>query len=231
MQVIDAFAGRHICLVLACNRDFYEKRRQQNQPTFDLLKGTGFVIVYLYADNSISDMKFTQVGRDEYKMYVPAPEIYELHAYKLNVAYDFFSKQNIAGMLKIDDNTVISFPDIIEHDFMDLTTKYDYIGLEQVKVSKTQTPYIRMVNRTKSPLLENIYHKLDIDVNYFGGPFYYLSPKALTQVAVTGLRFGYEDLAVGYAVGKSPQPLKSYLWNFKNRGVSWDNKKELEPNY
>jgi hypothetical protein len=71
-------------------------------------------------------------------------------------------------------------------------------------------------------LLENIYHKVDIDVTYFAGPFYYLSPRALEQVACTGLRFGYEDLAVGYAVGVSPHPLKSYLWNFKDRGVSWN---------
>lgn len=230
MQIADAFAGKRICLVLACNREFYEKRRQENQATFDILKKTAFVIVYLYADNSISDIKFAQVSRDEYKMYIPAPEIYELLPYKVNVAYDFFSRQNIAGILKIDDNTVIGFPDIIEHDFIDLTTKYDYIGLEQVKISKDKTPYIRMVNRTKESLLENIYHKVDIDVTYFAGPFYYLSPRAVAQVAAVGLRFGYEDMAVGYAVAKDPK-IKSYLWNFKNRGVSWDNKKELEPNY
>ena len=221
MQITDAFAGRHICLVLACNRESYEKRRQENQATFDILKGATFVIVHLYADNSIADIKFSQVSRDEYKMYIPAPEIYELISYKLNVAYDFFSRQNVAGILKINDNTVISFPEIIEHDFMDLTTKYDYIGLEQIDVSKDKTPYIKMVNRTKESLLENIYHKVDIDVTYFTGPFYYLSPSALTQVAATGLRFGYEDLSIGYAVCISPQSLKSYLWNFKDRGVSW----------
>jgi hypothetical protein len=225
-----AFANRIICLVLACNRPFYNKRKEQNAATFAILKRCGFVIVYLYASNALSEIKLEQLEKDTYNMTVPAPEMYEMISYKMSIAYNFFNKIHVKGILKIDDNTVISYPDIIEHDFLDLTQKYDYIGLEQVKISKDKTPYIHMVNRTKVPLLENVYHKVDIDVTYFGGPFYYLSPKALNQVTTVGLKFGYEDVSVGYAVTKN-KALKQYMWNFKNKGVSWDNEKELKPAY
>jgi len=223
----DIFNGRYVCLVLSCNREFYNKRRLQNAQTFAYLKSFNFVIVYLFADNSIDSVKIQKMDTDTYNMVVPAPEMYELLSYKMNVAYNYFSKVNVKGILKIDDNTCISFPDIIEHDFMDLVGKYDYIGLEKVIKKKSNDTYIQFLNRTDVPLLRNIYNKLDMDITYFGGPFYYLSPKALTQVVNVGLLFGYEDLSVGYAVCKNPA-LKHFMWNFKNKGISWDNNSEVD---
>jgi hypothetical protein len=226
----DLFNNRYVCLVLACNREFYNSRRQKNSDTFKILKDSKFVIVYLFADNSIDTVKITEVAHDMYNMTVPAPEMYELISYKMNVAYNYFSNTNVKGILKIDDNTIISFPDIIEHDFTDLinNSKYDYIGLEKVIVKKDTNNYIKMKNRTPMPILGNIYHKLDIDISYFGGPFYYLSPRAIKQISTTGLIFGYEDFSVGYSVSKNPA-LKIYTWKFKNKGITWDNEKEVDP--
>jgi len=226
----DLFNNRYVCLVLACNREFYNSRRQKNTETFKILKASNFIIVYLFASNSIDAVQITELAKDEYNMVVPAPEMYELISYKMNVAYNYFSNTNVKGILKIDDNTIISFPDIIEHDFTELinNNKYDYIGLEKVIVKKEGNNYIKMKNRTPMPILGNIYHKLDIDMSYFGGPFYYLSPKAIKQVSTTGLIFGYEDFSVGYSVSKNPA-LKIFTWNFKNKGITWDNEKEVDP--
>ena len=219
------FADKYICLVLCCNRAFYNERRDKNRETFNILKDANFTIVYLYADNSVDSLRIINIAANTYNMIVPSPEIYELLSHKMNIAYDYFSKIPIKGILKIDDNTTISFPDIIEHDFLHLLDSYDYIGLEKVTVKKDEVPYIKLNNRNNIPLLRNIYNKLDIDISYFGGPFYYLSPKALKTICEIGLIFSYEDLAVGYAVCKN-KLLKSYLWNFKNKGISWDNSKE-----
>jgi hypothetical protein len=225
----EIFNDRYVCLVLACNREFYNTRRQKNSDTFNILKKSNFVIVYLFADNSIDAIKITEVAPGMYNMIVPAPEMYELISYKMNLAYNYFSNKKVKGILKIDDNTIISYPDIIEHDFTDLinNSKYDYIGLEKVIVKKEGNNYIKMKNRTPMPILGNIYHKLDIDISYFGGPFYYLSPKAIKQISTTGLIFGYEDFSVGYSVSKNPA-LKIFTWNFKNKGISWDNEKEID---
>jgi hypothetical protein len=113
------------------------------------------------------------------------------------------------------------FPEIIEHDFMELTTQYDYIGVKKIAVYKDKTPYIRLQNRTVMPLLENIYHKIDCNFYYFEGPFYYVSKKAINQISKNGLQFLYEDVAVGHAINKDAK-LKKYIWPFKDRGVSWD---------
>lgn len=225
---VEIFNDRYVCLVLACNREFYNKRRQNNSATFNILKASKFVVVYLFASNSVDTIKITEIAKDEYNMIVPAPEIYELISYKMNLAYNYFSNSNVKGILKIDDNTIISYPDIIEHDFTDLMHKYDYIGLEKVIVKKTENNYIKMQNRTPMPILGNIYHKLDIDMSYFGGPFYYLSPKALKQISITGLTFGYEDFSVGHSISQN-KSLKIFTWNFKNKGISWDSHKEIEP--
>jgi hypothetical protein len=183
--------------------------------------------VYLYASNSIDSIKITNIANDEYNMIIPAPEMFELISYKMNIAYDYFSKINIKGILKIDDNTNILYPEIIEHDLLDIIDKYDYIGLEEVKIDTNKSGYLKLFSRTTVPLLGNIYHKLDIDISYFAGPFYYLSPAAIKQVALNGLVFGYEDVSVGYVMCKNPL-LKRFLWNFKDKGVSWINNMELD---
>jgi hypothetical protein len=182
--------------------------------------------VYAYSDNSLSsiDIETLEEGK-EYAITVPGPEIYEFISYKMNLIYNYFSKTSCKGIVKIDDNTKILFSDIIEHDFMDLITHYDYVGLEQVVISKDSTPYYPLNNRTKMPLLTNIYHKIDIDIKYFAGPFYYVSKKAINTIAEEGLQMTYEDMAVGHVISKNKH-LKKFMWNFKNIAVSWDNATE-----
>lgn len=223
----DLVNNRHVCLVLSCQRPFYDSRRKANQTTFDILKECGFIVFYIVADNSITSIQFNQLATDEYIMTVPCPEMYELISYKMNLVYNYFNNTSCKGVLKIDDNTIISFSDIIKYDFMELTEKHDYIGLDIVHRSPKNSEYIYLKNRTQIPLFENIYHKLDIDMSYFGGPFYYISKKALSQVVKVGLVFSYEDLSVGYAICKN-SALKRYTWLFKDRGISWDNLKEVE---
>jgi len=146
----------------------------------------------------------------------------------MNLAYDYFNKTECKGLLKIDDNTKIIFPEVIEHDFMELIPQYDYIGLEKVVISKDKKPYVYLQPRTKIPFLENIYNKIDSDFEYFGGPFYYISKKAINQIVIIGLKFLCEDMAVGYAISKDKN-LKKNLWPFKNIGVSWTNATEKAP--
>jgi len=225
---LDLFNNKYVCVVLSCKRPYYENRRKANTETFNILKSCGFIIVYAYSDNSLSsiDIETLEEGK-EYAMTVPGPEIYEFISYKMNLIYNYFSKTSCKGILKIDDNTKILFSDIIEHDFMDLITQYDYVGLEQVVISKDSTPYYKLNSRTKMPLFTNIYHKIDIDIKYFAGPFYYVSKKAVKTIAEEGLKMTYEDMAVGHVISKNKH-LKKFMWNFKNIAVSWDNATEQQ---
>jgi hypothetical protein len=220
------FKDKYIALVLSCKRPYYENRRQKNQQTFDILKSSGFIVVYLFSDNSLSTIEFSTIETGkEYTMTVPLPEIYEFIGYKMNLAYDYFYNTDCKGVLKIDDNTNIIFPEVIEHDFMEIINQYDYIGLEKVSIKESKTPYICVKNRTELRMFENLYHKIKSDFFYYAGPFYYVSKKALKQISTKGIEFIYEDVGIGYALSTNKQ-LKNFLWNFKNIGVSWDNMTE-----
>ena len=225
---LDLFNNKYVCVVLSCKRPYYENRRKANIDTFNILKSCGFVVVYAYSDNALTSIEIEPIEEGkEYVMTVPAPEIYELLSHKMNIVYNYFSKTSCKGILKIDDNTKILFSDIIEHDFMDLITQYDYVGLEQVIISKDSDPYYKLKNRTQMPIFTNIYHKIDIDVKYFAGPFYYVSKKAINTISEEGLQMAYEDMAVGHAVSKNKH-IKRFMWNFKNIAVSWDNATEQD---
>jgi hypothetical protein len=201
---------KKICLVLTCDRPFYRERRHASADTYEILKKNGFTVIFLYANASLLKPEFELKG-GEYCLTLPTEESYNNLPTKILKAFKFFSEYNIKGILKIDDDTRIQDPNIFDPDFTDL----DYAG--------ASVGYMSVGPRMFDKGVVNI----DREINYFGGPFYWLSARALHYVIKGEFKYPWEDACVGYCLGpESHRLLVRYLPFNTSKQVVWSNETE-----
>lgn len=189
---------------MTCNLPFYKERREAHKNTFDFFKENGFILVYLFGNAPNYEIKLEEIGQNEYNLFVPVIECYEMLSPKMEYAFNFLYKNGCSGIIKLDDDVQLLDKDTAEYLILYLFSTYDYAGLgsgnfggriEKVHISKYTFNFFK-----------NLYVKCDLPYcKYFGGPFYWLSRKALEQVCKTGLVYFYEDVSVGYAVSSNKE--------------------------
>ena len=209
---MENFNAKVVVLILTCKRPFYEGRLNENKSTFDIMKRIGATLVYLYADPTLSETTVVNRDLDTFNMTVPCIESYDYLTRKISLAYTYFAKTNCIGVLKIDDDTQIKTETIFAEEFLQLANKYDYFGVSEKTILK-RDGYLKYYSRAfiDEPLFRNIHHKIDYNITYFEGPFYYLSQKAIQIVIKTGVTLLFEDVGVGYVLTAS-QDIQTYLW-------------------
>ena len=201
-----------LCLVLTCDRPYYEKRRQASANTYSLLKKNGFTVVFLYANPLIHYTVF-DLKNEEYRITVPMEDTYKNIPAKILTALKFLSRYNISGILKIDDDTTIIDPSIFNTKFTDA----DYAGASV----GSAFPGVRMAGDT--PV------KIEKQFMYFGGPFYWISSRAIKHVVETGFKYPWEDASVGYAITEHFNKFTVRFLPFNdNKQVIWSNNTEVD---
>ena len=203
--------NNRICLVLTCDRPYYEARRQASANTYRLLKENGFTIVFLYANPSLNYTVF-DLKNGAYSLNVPMKETYQNIPAKILEALKFLSRYNIRGILKIDDDTSIVDPAIFNTNFTDA----DYAGASV----GSAFPGVRMLG--ERPVV------IEKQFMYFGGPFYWLSAKAMRHIAKAGFKYPWEDASIGHAIAENLDQFTVRFLPFNdNKQVVWSNHTEF----
>ena len=219
-----------ICLVLACNRPFYNDRRIKNKDMWELVSKSGFRVLFLFADPTLTEPQFgtdTISGTEYSTLTVPCPEVYEYLTQKIQLAYSVLAG-TCSGILKMDDNTRINDPTCLV-ELQKIIQTYDYFGSninhkKQGEIEKIQYKCKFL------PLFNKLIAMFDKSFSYFGGPFYWVSDNVLQEIAKNkrALEYPWEDLSVGYFISKFPHLKTLFLpWNLEKR-ITWDNLTEIE---
>ena len=203
--------NNRLCLVLTCDRPYYARRRLASANTYRLLKENGFTVVFLYANSSLTYTVF-DLKNGEYRLTVPMEDTYNNIPAKILGALTFLSRYNISGILKIDDDTTIIDPTIFKTKFTDA----DYAGASV----GSAFPGVRMAG--EKPIT------IEKQFMYFGGPFYWLSAKAMKHISKTGFKYPWEDASVGYAIAENLDKFTVRFLPFNdNKQVVWSNDTEI----
>jgi hypothetical protein len=219
------FDSKVISLILTCKRPYYEKRLSENVESFNILKRVGTVLVYLYANPSLDETKLELNEEGSYIMTVPCEETYDYLSKKLSLAYKYFNNTKCIGVLKVDDDTQIKTETIMKEELHYLANKYDYFGVSEKEILK-RDGLLKYNSRAKiaDPLFQNIYHKINYNIYYYEGPFYYLSKKTIGIICKKGIELLFEDVGIGYIL-TAESDLKKYLWkNMFEKHVYWNEK-------
>jgi hypothetical protein len=217
----DIFKDRNILLILACEREFYKNRLDNNMETFDFFKKHNFVIVYLYAKKDINTALLYINSVDDYSLYVPCEDTYEFLTFKMQYAFDYFSDKSCNGILKIDDNTQILDKKVFINDILPLIKTNDYFGIVTVSFQNTSFIYDK---RFTEKTLKRLRYISTEKIIYYGGPFYWVSSKAIEEISKKVLEFIYEDVSVGYIMNNNIELVKpeNSLEFFFKKVVGWD---------
>jgi hypothetical protein len=219
------FDSKVVSLILTCKRPYYENRLAGNSESFHILKRVGTVLVYLYADSSLNETKLDSNKDGSYTMNVPCQDTYDYLSKKLSLAYKYFSNTKCIGVLKVDDDTHIKTESIMKEELIILANKYDYFGVSEKEILK-RDGLLKYNSRAKiaDPMFQNIFHKINYNIHYYEGPFYYLSKKAIGIICKSGIELLFEDVGIGYIL-TGVHDLKRYLWkNMFEKHVYWDEK-------
>ena len=219
------FQDKKVCLVLSCDRPYYKQRRESNYETYRWFQQNGFSVVFLFAGVEGDESKLSENHDGTYTLRVPSLEVYELLSHKMELAYKFFSSSGCTGILKIDDDIKIVDPIKLSHILETHTLRYDYLGITAGFLSsKGGTPLV--LKKYSLNLFKSLRVREITEFAYAGGPFYWVSSKAIQYLANDGLEFFYEDASVGYVINKHIELNKIYIqWAF-NTVVRWDNESE-----
>jgi hypothetical protein len=181
-----------VCIVLTCDKEVYNKRRNANAAVYSKLYAAGFDIVFLFAKDPIDKLEIHIIQDSEtsyYTMTVPCEDNYDSLTIKMSYAYTFFNDCNIDGVLKIDDDV----GDINDKVLDPFYYSADYLGAKSSLLSEQY-----YLGRELFPPEGDFEHEV-----FFHGPFYWLSKKALSHLVTKGINymFGFaEDVAVGVAL-------------------------------
>lgn len=206
-----SYDKKKLCLVLTCNKPYYNERRLKSKKTYDILKDNGFTVVFLYSDPKHTIPEF-ELRNGEYCLTIPIEETYHNIPTKILEAFKFFCRYNTKGILKIDDDTCIEDPTIFQEDFTDV----DYAGASV----GSMFPGTRVFNKDIITIEKQIL--------YFGGPFYWLSAKALHHIISVGFKYPWEDASIGYAIGLHPNFFAVRFLSFNDtKQVVWSNDTDI----
>jgi len=189
-----------VCLVMTCNKPFYNERREAHQSTFEFFKSIGFSLVYLYG-NSL-EIKLEEKGENVYNLYVPITECYELLSPKMEYAFNFLKNSGCKGVLKVDDDLSVLDKQLAYQIMQQGMNQCDYMGISVGLFGEENPMPVNLTNYTIN-FFKTMQTVPKEKFYYFGGPFYWLSRAALEEVCKMGLIYFYEDASVGYAIYKS----------------------------
>ena len=219
------FQGKKVCLVLSCDRPYYKQRRESNYETYRWFQQNGFSVVFLFAGVEGDGPKLSENSDGTYILRVPSLEVYELLSHKMELAYKFFSKSGCEGILKIDDDINIVNEHKLSHILDTHTIRYDYFGVSAGCLSSDGNMPLALKKYTV-----NLFKSLKVmavpEFVYAGGPFYWVSSKAIEHLANEGLNFFYEDASVGYIINKHAELNRTFILGAFKTVVSWDNESE-----
>jgi hypothetical protein len=121
----------------------------------------------------------------------------------MELAYRYFSTSGCAGILKIDDDIKIVNHDALSEAMVLNLDRTDYYG---ISVGHFRAPPSNALHVKKYTI--NLFKTLQVvnsDIVYAGGPFYWVSAKAIACIAKEGLEYVYEDVSVGHVVNRHPE--------------------------
>ena len=184
-------------------------------------------MVYLYGNSPTWDIKLEQIHENEYNLYVPIMDCYEMLSPKMEMAYRYFQTTECNGILKVDDDIIIFNKGQFTHYILPAFIKYDYVGgsIGEFGIYKGAIP-IAIKKYTLNMFKKMLLHA-DTSFPYFSGPFYWVSKKVINSISSEGLELFYEDASVGYIVHKHNN-ISSYSFEptyFKSI-VYWNNDTE-----
>ena len=111
------FTNKHICLINTKNKDGYNERRDKNMHLYSKLHKAGFEIIFLYANSDLDSIHINKSDSGFYNLTVPTGEDYSNISLKIYMAYSYFNRQNVKGILKIDDSIYSMNDEIIDLDY------------------------------------------------------------------------------------------------------------------
>jgi len=223
---MEHFKDKRVCLVLSCDRPYYNERRERNYETYKWFQDNGFVVVFLFANLNGDDPQLSENGDGTFILRVPSLDVYELLSHKMELAYRYFSKTGCSGILKIDDDIKILNGRKLSISLENNICKHDYSGISASRLNfQNKDGGSLTIKKYTLNLFKNLRLE-DKDIVYVGGPFYWVSSNTIECIANDGLEFIYEDASVGYVAMNNSELSRSFNeWMF-NSVVTWTNDTE-----
>ena len=208
------FTNKYICLVLTCNKPEYKERLDKHKYIYNKINKSGFEIVFLYANPNIKDYYINKDETGYYSLSIPTEEAYKNLSTKMLMAYMFFNMLSIKGILKIDDDIYSIDDSVLDLDYYEV----DYLGIATGSLYHINS--VCSKNKRKD-IYKDINLAIDISklqYDYFyGGPFYWVSNKAIKYIANSPYPYeiigGAEDMFVGLSLGDKSD-IKRYSTNW-----------------
>jgi hypothetical protein len=196
---MNPFQGKKVCIVMTCNLPRYIERIKSHKDTFTFLKDNNFIIVFLFGNSPTYDIKLDEIATNEYNLYVPIMECYEMLSPKMECAYRYFNEKGCKLILKLDDDVTITDKGIFITTIFNVIDRYDYGGYNTGTYGYSNLNSIDTPN-LKINYLKKMFIHADEKITYYGGPFYWISALALKEICNIGMLYFHEDIAVGYAI-------------------------------
>jgi len=206
-----------ICFILTCDREYYKQRRQKQKETIQLLQSLNIKIYYILAKMQEDYEIIEKWDNNIDALIVPCIDSYETLTEKMYLAYAYFYEDDIDGILKIDDDTIINNKKPIEYI---LETNIDYIGHTLSHYKKNFYDKFHWKRKLNQKYLYKMITYIDDNISYFSGPFYFISKNIINKIRHTGLDYLAEDLSVGRIVSSSIFLIKEIPEEYK-KYVSW----------
>jgi hypothetical protein len=187
---------------------------------YSQIHDAGFEIIFLYADDNLTDIHIKQSENGYYTMIVPTEESYTNLAVKMCIAYSFFATQDIKGILKVDDDVYYIDNECLDLDYFDA----DYLGICAHSIAdfcgSIQSRTYRK-DKFKDVLIPISDCNISAYKYFYVGNLYWVSKKAIMYVAnsIWSPEFiGSEDLFVGLSLAdKSDIKRFDTNWKFLER--------------
>jgi len=197
------FTNKYICLVLTCDKPQYKERLDKHKHIYSQIHKAGFEVVFLYANNTNTDIHLIQNENGYYNLKVPTEEHYSNLAVKMYIAYSFFATQDIKVILKVDD-------DVYHIDHMCLELDYyeaDYLGISTTFSIEGFCNSIHSNSYRKDKYKDIPIIITDDDISqykyFFPGYFYWISKKSIQYIVESKYSpdfIGSEDVFVGLSL-------------------------------
>lgn len=213
-----------IALVLTCNREYYKKRLTANFMTWKILQASGFRVIFLFANPSITESSLSESEDGTCSLTVPIIESYDNLTTKMQLGFSFIVNKYPAsiGILKIDDNTKIKVPSCLQELNSLISKNIEYIGVN-VNIIKRNTNISTSGNERYS-IFKDFSFKSTHNFIYYGGPLYWVSMRIIKIISnISDFLLPWEDMNIGYAISLLPSKPLMFLAPWKDqRKIIWE---------
>lgn len=216
--IINSLISKNLfCFIISCDQPRYNKRRMNQKKTIKILRENGYRVYYLIGDGKDKTHIIENWHEDVDALQVPLRESYETMGEKLYSGYSWASYMGADGVLKLDDDTHILDPLMLQEIVTNFST-HDYMGAEIMTINPgTNYGHLR---RTKLQFLNKMSSIVPVKLQPFAGPCYFINHIMLEGVRHHGLRFMLEDMSVGFIATQIGARVYNAKW--RKRGlVNW----------